>query len=142
MIMKMIDGISEAIYQTFGDGYHIYTESVEQGLEEPCFSILCLNPTNELFLGRRYYRTNQFMIQYFPSTMDGRGECHSVTEKLFHCLEMITVSGDLCRGTGMSGEVVDDVLNFRVSFNMFMCNAEPDENRMETHSSSTEVRGG
>ena len=140
MITKIIDGISEAIYQEFGDGYDIYTESIEQGLEEPCFSILCLNPTSDQFLGMRYFRMNQFMIQYFPSTKDKRGECHTVTERLFDCLETIMVFGDLSRGTRMGGEVVDDVLNFRVNFDMFVYKIEPDEVRMETHSVNTGVR--
>ena len=39
MINKIIDGISVAINSEFGDPYEIYTESIEQGLVEPCFSI-------------------------------------------------------------------------------------------------------
>lgn len=140
MINKIIDGIGEAIYQEFGDGYDIYTESIEQGLEEPCFSILCLNPTSDQFLGKRYFRANQFMIQYFPSTSDKRNECHGVTERLFDCLETITVQGDLSSGTRMNGEVVDNVLNFRVNFDMFVYKIKPDEIRMESHSVNTDVR--
>ena len=30
-----------------------------KGLKEPCFFIACLNPNNNLFLGKRYERTNQ-----------------------------------------------------------------------------------
>lgn len=66
MINKIIDAISISINLEFSDGYEIYTESIEQDLKEPCFSIFCLNPTNELFLNKRYFRTNQFGIQYFP----------------------------------------------------------------------------
>ena len=57
MINKIIDGISVAINAEFGDDYEIYTESVEQGLNEPCFSILCLNPTNEQFLAFHFINT-------------------------------------------------------------------------------------
>lgn len=139
MINKIIDGISEAINQEFGDGYDIYTESIEQGLEEPCFSILCLNPTNDLFLGQRYKRTNQFMIQYFPSTDEKNKECFDVQERLFDCLELITVNGDLTRGTRMNGEMVDGVLNFTVNFDMFVYKVQTLE-EMETYSVSTDVR--
>ena len=62
----------------FGDDYEIYTESVEQGLNEPCFSILCLNPTNEQFLGRRYFRKNQFCIHYFPKGEEKNKEIMSI----------------------------------------------------------------
>ena len=37
MINKIIDGICAVINLEFGDEYEIYTESIEQGLEEPCF---------------------------------------------------------------------------------------------------------
>lgn len=36
MIDKIIDAISTTIYAEFGDDYEIYTESIEQGLKEPC----------------------------------------------------------------------------------------------------------
>lgn len=39
MINKVIDGISKAINEEFGDEYNIYTEEIEQGLKEPCFSM-------------------------------------------------------------------------------------------------------
>ena len=39
MINSIIEGISIAINTEFEDVYTIYTESVEQGLKEPCFFI-------------------------------------------------------------------------------------------------------
>lgn len=133
MINKIIDAISMSINSEFGDGYEIYTESIEQGLEEPCFSIFCLNPTNRLYMNKRYFRTNQFCIQYFPSTDEPKAECNSVLEKLYLALETITiretlpdetVKESLVRGTNMRGEFVDDVLNFLVNFNMFVYKVE------------------
>ena len=140
MIYKIIDGISEAINQEFGDGYDIYTESIEQGLEEPCFSILCLNPTNDLFLGKRYKRINQFMIQFFPASDEKNKECNTVMERLFDCLEIITVQGDLTRGTKMNGEMVDGVLNFQVNYDMFVYKVESLDNKMDSYSVKTDAR--
>lgn len=124
MINKIIDAISISINAEFGDEYEIYTESIEQGLQEPCFSIFCLNPTNRLFMGKRYFRTNQFCIQYFPSTNDPKAECNSVIERLYSSLELINVKEDLVRGTNMKGEIVDGVLNFFINYNMFMYKTE------------------
>ena len=88
MISSIIKGISVAINTEFGDGYTIYTESIEQGLKEPCFFISCLNPTNKVFFGERYFRTNQMCIQYIPTkTRVEKEECNSVVEMLFNCLE-------------------------------------------------------
>lgn len=131
MINKIIDAISISINSEFGDDYEIYTESIEQGLEEPCFSIFCLNPTNRLYMNKRYFRTNQFCIQYFPSTDEPKAECNSVLEKLYECLELIDMNGDSIRGTSMKGEIVNGVLNFFVNYNIFMYKIE-EKTLMET----------
>lgn len=141
MINKIIDGISIAINSEFGDSYEIYTESVEQGLKEPCFSILCMNPKIEQFFGKRYFRTNQFCIHYFPESDEPRSECNAVMERLFGCLETITVDGDLCRGTEIHTEFVDDVLSFFVNYDMFVYKETISEEAMESMDFNTGVKG-
>ena len=49
MINNIISAISNAIYLEFGDEYEIYTQDVKQGLQEPCFSIFCINPSIRQF---------------------------------------------------------------------------------------------
>lgn len=141
MINKIIDGISVAINSEFGDPYEIYTESIEQGLNEPCFSILCLNPTINQVLGKRYFRRNQFCIHYFPSSNEKRSECQAVFERLFGALEIITVDGDQCRGTRMHGEVVDDVLSFFVNYDMHVYKERTVEPAMGNVIYNTKVKG-
>ncbi len=120
MIDHIISGISTAIYTEFGVNYKIYTEAVKQGLQEPCFLISCLNPTHAQFLGNRYFRTNPFVVQYFPSTENAMSECRAVLERLFDTLEIITVDGSPMRGTELHGEVEDGMLHFFVNYNCFM----------------------
>lgn len=141
MINKIIDGISGAINTEFGNAYDIYTESIKQGLQEPCFSILCLNPTNDQFLGKRYFRQNQFAIQYFPSTDEKNAECNGVRERLFACLEVITVDGDLTRGVKMKGEVIDGVLNFFLNYDLFVYQVNNEDINMDSYNVSTDVKG-
>ena len=140
MINKIIDGISISLNAEFGDDYKIYTESIEQGLKEPCFSIVCVNPTNELFRGKKYFRKNLFCIQYFPKGEDKRSECMDVLERMFDCLEVIKVGEDLQRGTSMHGEVVDEVLNFFVNYDMFVYKVESTD-AMETMDLKSNVEG-
>ena len=140
MINKIIDGISISLNAEFGDDYKIYTESIEQGLKEPCFSIVCVNPTNELFRGKKYFRKNLFCIQYFPKGEDKRSECMDVLERMFDCLEVIKVGADLQRGTSMHGEVVDQVLNFFVNYDMFVYKVESTD-AMETMDLTSNVKG-
>ena len=121
MINSIIESISISLNAEFGDEYTTYTESVEQGLNEPCFFLFCINPTNRVFLGNRYFRENQFCIQYFPADKDrAKEECNAVAERLFLCLEYITVGDDLMRGAKMKYEVVDSVLNFFVNYDLFV----------------------
>lgn len=121
MINSIIESISISLNAGFGDEYTIYTEAVEQGLQEPCFFIFCINPTERVFLGKRYFRENQFCIQYLPANKDQvREECNSVAEKLFSYLEYISVSGDLVRGTKMKCEIIDGVLHFFVNYDLFV----------------------
>lgn len=121
MINSIIEAISIALNAEFGDEYRIYADNIEQGLTEPCFFISCVNPTNNLFFGRRYFRENPFCIQYFPKDMSReKEECNETAERLFLCLELLTVDGDLVRGTKMRSETVDGVLNFFVNYDMFV----------------------
>ena len=121
MINSIIEAISIALNAEFGDEYRIYADNIEQGLIEPCFFISCINPTNNLFFGRRYFRENMFCIQYFPKDSSReKEECNETAERLFLCLELLTVNGDLVRGTKMRSETVDGVLNFFVNYDMFV----------------------
>jgi len=141
MINSIIQSISISLNAEFGDDYTIYTESVEQGLNEPCFFIFCLNPANRVFLGKRYFRENGFCLQYLPADKDqAREECNAIAERLYSCLEYITVTGDLVRGTKMNYEVVDGVLNFFVNFDLFVYKVAPSD-AMEEISQDVTMKG-
>lgn len=141
MINKIIDGISEAIFSEFGNDYEIYTESIEQGLKEPCFSIVCLNPTNNLFRDKKYFRQNQFCIHFFPVTQNKKEECNAVIEKLYSCLEYIEIAANgKTMGTNMKSEYSDGILNFFVNFDMYVFKIEESE-KMDSYNSKTDVKG-
>ena len=139
MIKQIIDGISIALDEDFGDTCKIYDESIKQGLKEPCFSIVCLNPTENLFLGKRYFRQNQFDVLYFSKTKTN-AECFAIAEKLFNTLEYITVNGDLQRGTQMHTNVEDGVLHFFVNYDLFVYKVE-DKTPMESMDYANNVEG-
>lgn len=140
MINKIIDGISISLNAEFGDDYKIYTESIEQGLKEPCFSIVCVNPTNELFRARnisgRIFSASSISLKGKTS---GQNAWMS-WKRMFDCLEVIKVGEDLQRGTSMHGEVVDQVLNFFVNYDMFVYKVESTD-AMETMDLTSNVKG-
>ena len=144
MINSIIEAISIALNKEFGDEYEIHMEAIRQDLNEPCFFVQCVNPTIELFLGKRYFRSNQFCIQYFPKTDELQRECADVAERMIWCLEYITVDGDdrPIRGTKMEYEVVDGVLNFFVNYDYFVDKVTTPETPMEDLETNTSVKEG
>lgn len=125
MLNKIITGISQKLDEEFNteenQDYTIYTENVEQGLDEPCFFIFSLKPSSKQLVGNRYERKYPFDIHYFPKDEDNiNNEINEVTERLFTALEYITVDNSLVRGTSINAEKVDDVLHFFINFNMIV----------------------
>lgn len=136
VINNIIDGIARKLYQTFGDGYTIYNEKIPQGFQEPCFAILHLlssNETNTPYMLRTgevkvpswYLRRNAFDIHFFPTPgQDEKSEMYRIAECLLLALEYIYVSEKeldiLVRGTKMRYEIVDDVLHFFISYDLFV----------------------
>ena len=126
--MNILNGIVTAIYNEFGTDYKIYTSKIEQGLKEPCFFDQCINPTNELFLKNRRKLTNQFAIQYFPSTNDVYSECDTMFENLIRCIEYINVDdGSMIRGFGFNRSIVNDVMTITVNYDLFVYKNSGDE---------------
>lgn len=119
MINSIISGISVSIFEEFGEGYEIYTEKIEQGINEPCFLISSLSQSSKQFFSSRYKKDNLFSIQYFPSSNEIKAECNDVAERLNNCLEWINVNSNLIRGTNINSEMTDDVLHVSVTYNYF-----------------------
>ena len=136
MISDIITGITDAIYSEFGDDYEIHKERVEQGLVEPCFFVMLVNPTNERFLSNRRYLTNKFSIQYFPSTSTPKIECAEVFERLVIALDRIKVSDDLLNGTEFEMSINDDVMTVLVNYNLFTVTTDDTETMLTLETES------
>lgn len=126
MINEIIEAISVALYKEFGEEYEIYMEEIEQDLKEPCFFIFCLNPATKPCLGKRYFKSNPFCIQYFPKSEEKQRECNGIAERMYNCLEYIYISDSENPNMGrkMNYEVVDGVLNFFVDYDFFVIKKE------------------
>lgn len=117
---EFIAGISIKLNKVFGDEKRIYTEDVAQGLKEPCFFILPLNLSQSNMLASRKFVQMPFDVHYFPEVPNNNSELFEMGWELTDALEFITlVSGDMLHGTDMHCEVVDGVLHFFVSYNIF-----------------------
>lgn len=135
MVNDIMDAVTRRLSELFGEGAVIYTDSVEQGLVEPCFFVSILEPSRKPMLGRRSFQETGFCIQYIPE--DSKPEkcraLNQVADTLFDGMEYITLAdGDMLRGTGRSCQSEQGVLNFFVSYNMFLIAQEEEKESMET----------
>jgi len=114
-INEVVSAIAIKLHQTFGDSYTIYTESIQQGFQEPCFFIALLELEFRQIVGNRYHKTLPFDVHFFGKS---NLEAHNVADKLLANMEFIQcLNGDLLHGTKMNVNLVDDVLHFFVNYN-------------------------
>lgn len=119
MVGDLITGIAQGIRAIFPEEpYKIYTERTEQGINEPCFFILCITQSHDSELGDRFMLNISFDIHYFPK--NGNKECWEVADALRGILEWITVGEDLIRGINMNQRVENGVLHSFVDYNLHM----------------------
>ena len=117
MINKIVDGISKALNQEFGDEYEIYQNNVMQGLDEPCFFIAVLEPSKDQLLQNRFLQSNPFDVHYFPVDPDDNRDMQGTAERMLDCLEWI-IPEEPIRGTEIRWQIEDGVLHFFVSYNV------------------------
>ena len=90
MINAVKDGIIAALVAEFPD-VPVYDEPVEQGIVEPSFSVRCVNPEQRRFRGKRYFQKNLFEVVYFPPIKNRYQNSNETVQRLFNCLEIITL---------------------------------------------------
>lgn len=131
MIQSIIDGIIASLRTEYDTSYRIYTESVEQGLQEPCFSVLCLKPSGNRELNDRFKRFFPFMITYFPESDEPIAECNAVCEVLLGLLNDIRTDIGVVHASGTpSGEVIDGNLQFNIQYDVFAMLQRENEEKM------------
>lgn len=117
----------------------IYTNSSKQEMKEPRFFVNLLEQSRKPMLGRRSFQQNQFCIQYFPAAEEGKTILYDVLSTLLDRMEYITLEdGSLLRGSNRSGREEDGILNFFVSYNLFVISEVEATETME----EIEVKGG
>lgn len=136
MINEILKGLAKALRDEFGESFNIYLSEVEQGLIEPCFFIMVLNPDVKQVLGRRYVLNCPVSVQFISG--EDREVINAQGSRLFNCLELISVSGDLARGRNMSYSINEGILTFTVTYNIYFYKKQSEE-FMEKLKQETEV---
>lgn len=137
---SIVDAVSVALNEEFGDEYEIYGEEVEQGFKEPCFFINIISASVRRYPVNRYLRHAALCVQFFPGSIEKNRECEEAAERMERCLEYIGSDKDLQRGTEMNHEVHEGVMSFFVEYNGFVRHEEKVENGMEALESEIRVK--
>lgn len=140
MVSDIIDGISNALYANF-EGITVYSESVEQGLIEPCFFVMPLNPSETSLIGDRAIRNVPMDIHYFPfSKSEPRAEMELTASKLYGVLRRIALlDGNKLNGMNLHHEIENGVLHFFVEYKPIIRYPKTPDTAMETFTHNTEV---
>ena len=134
MINKLINAISQSILKEFGENYGIYTEAMDHEVSKPYFYIYNTTHSLDAKLGKRYINKSTFMIQYFPTLANKKEEMGNVIGRLEDALEFIAIDNNLVHGSSMKSNVVDDVLNFQIEYNLRMVKTTEESERMNKFS--------
>lgn len=125
MINDVKDGIVAALVAAF-PGVPVFDEPVEQGIVEPSFSVRCVNPNRNLYRGKRYFESDLFEVVYFPPVTDRYQNSNETVDKLFDCLEILTLPDEsTIRGRDMKSHTNEDfTVIFTVKYSDFMYKAD------------------
>lgn len=119
--MFIINDLRIAIQQTLDSAYpdiDLYSESIKQDFEEPCFFIKVINSSQDKQLNNRYKQSILFDIHYFSDKEEGLNkDCLDVANNLYKVLEYVEIDGRKYRSLKMNHKVADGVLHFMLQFN-------------------------
>lgn len=141
MINEVITGITNALYEEFGDAYEIHKEASMQNMEEPAFFVRCVTPGIEKQLGNRRKADLLFAIQYFPEPKAPKTEINNVFERLTLCLDLIDVDSKKVRGIVECKDISEGVLTATAEYSLFL-NMIQQEESMESFDMKGEVNNG
>lgn len=136
MIDQIIKAMATKIHDLFPDA-NIYTEPIEQGLEEPAFYIHNINIDHHDQIAGRFIHSIPFEVVYF--TDKGTSDNNATLQTLLASMRLIavkevvkhevaegedpiadTVIVHKIRGYGLNGRMIDSELHFFVNYDVML----------------------
>ena len=87
----IVKGIAKALRDTFGPGYRIYQNDIEQGFQTPCFFILPMKATPSPLGKDRFLLKSPFDVHFFPEDEKDNAVMQAIAWQLWQALEFITL---------------------------------------------------
>lgn len=133
MIGNLLDGISNKIFEAFGEECTIYLEKQEQGFKDNSFFIKVIDTKyTPMYCGSM---ETEVLIEvlYFTSSADSQQKttCYKVFDKLSKALEEIALEDCIVFGQDIGAKVIDDVLVCTARFGYFISGEYTDKDLEE-----------
>jgi hypothetical protein len=133
MVNTLLSGVSNQLFEQFGEGYRYYVEDVEQKLTKPCFTIDCITPLQRSRNRLQYDRTIPIVIHYFSNDKQNtKKDCYEKAELIVEALEYVPLNGTLIRGENISWQITDEVLQVFVTYRFITNKLTSNEDNMES----------
>lgn len=113
---SIYDGVTLALHAAFPDS-QVHGGNVKQGLNAGDFNVIMPGAGHTKEVGRRYRRTPELDVLYYPKTTPCAAECYDVAHQLMEVLgSIVTPEGDTIHATGLKWQVQDNVLHILVQY--------------------------
>ena len=113
---NIVYGVTSAINSYFGSSAKIYSDTVKQGFERPCFIVLPERTDIRQASISRMLKTLTVKIIYYPQSMKERDEMEKTAFKLTAAVRRIKWQGDHYPGKAFRWEEDNEKLTFRVEY--------------------------
>lgn len=133
MVNSLLNSITRQLGTKFGTDYHYYVESVRQGLQKPCFTVITLEPHQRSRSPVLYDRTIPVVVHYFTDQAQDNviKDCYAVAEEVVECLEYLPFKNTTLRGEDVSWQITDDVLQVFITYRFTTTSKVGEETYME-----------
>lgn len=121
--------VHEALRETFPQ-IPVFGEEIEQTHDPPYFVVRLLEPVHTQELGRRYRRDYPFVVRYFSAERSNEDR-YNIAEQLTSALKWVPIGGSPWPGQRMSFQIVDEALQFMVTYSLLVWEQQPDEPKMQ-----------
>lgn len=136
----MIDDIITAMATTIAGLYPdctIYTEPVEQDLQEPAFYIHCIDVDQSDLIAKRFKHSLPFEVVYFP--LNGLADINATLPEILVNLALIELQGGVkIRGKDLKAQPIDGEGHLFVTYDIVVKIPETPPETME----EIEITGG
>ena len=117
---NIIYGVTSAIKAYFGKNIKIYTDTINQGFQKPCFIVLPEKSAMERMSIGRFKKTLTVKIIYYPEDISQNNEMEKTAFKLCAAINIIKWEGDSFLAKNTKWEVINEKLTFFADFDSIL----------------------